>query len=371
MTPADALELRLADIEIRIRFGEEPVELLAALEEIKQEALKSGNSVLRVRTLVDLSMVEARWGRYRDAASRLEQVIATGEVHPATHVHVYDALARNYWAQDDYERYAGLMESCLRQLDDYPAEETSVARTTYMTHLSYAFSELGEFDRARELLAEMREEEDDESDPYGRARLWWSFARLSTSEGKLQTALEYARRSIALLETSEDNIHQGRAHLLCGVIFNLDDQAGEAIKHLSLAETLMGSRADPLDRGKLRAEQAKALAELGDSEQALARAHEATRLLERDPDHLGSAWHGLAKALAAQGRIEEACDYYEKAVERIEQDRGGWREAVQACRSWALVLREADRRDEAALAFGRAAEIARRATTRVTARRSG
>lgn len=367
MTAAESLELRLADAEVRIGFGEQPGEVLAALEEIHQEAQQAGNTVLFVRALIDLGQVAASQGRYSEAVSRLEQAIATGEIHPATHSNVYDALARTYWLLDDYERYARLMESCLEQLAEYPPEETAVARTTYMTQLSYALSCLGEFDRARDLLVQLSEDEEQRSDPYSRARLCWSFARLSTAEGRLPTALEYARRSIALLETSEDDVHLGRAHLLCGLIFNLDDRAEEAHRQLALAEALFGPRIDPIDLGQLRAEQAKSIAELGDAERALAYAQEAARLLENESDALGGAWHALAKAHAARGDMDEACAFYEKAIERLEGDRGGWREAVQACRGWAVALKDVGRRDDSARAFGRAAEITRRATSKATA----
>ena len=279
-------------------------------------------------------------------------------------------LARTYWLLDDYERYANLMESCLQRLAECPAEETAVARTTYMTQLSHALSCLGEFDRARDLLLQVSEEEEERADLYGRARLYWSLARLSGAEGKLSSALEYARRSIALLETSEDEVHLGRAHLLCGLIYNLDDRPQEASKHLASAEKLFGPRIEPIDLGQLRTEQAKSLAELGDLEQALAYAKEAARLLESDPDFMGSAWHALAKAHAARGDVEEACTYYKKATECLENDRSGWREAVQTCRGWALVLKDAGRRDDAARAFGRAAEITRRATSKAVATES-
>ena len=366
MTAAERLELRLADLEVRIGFGERPNEVLAVLEEIYLAAQRAGNTALIVRALADLGLVAVEQGRYGEAASRLEQAVETGEIHPATHPNVYGALARTYWLLDDYERYANLMESCLEQLAEYPAEETAVARTTYMTQFSYALSCLGEFDRARDLLVQMSEEQEQRSDLYSRARLCWSFARLATAEGRLPTALEYARRSVALLETSEDEVHLGRAHLLCGLIFNLEDRAEEARKQLGLAETLFGPRIDPIDLGQLRAEQAKSFAELGDAERALAYAEEAARLLEGEPDSLGSAWHALAKAHAVRGDLAEACMYFEKAIERIEGDLSGWREAVQACRSWALALREVGRRDDSALAFGRAADITRRATSKAT-----
>jgi|PersoiStandDraft_1058852.scaffolds.fasta_scaffold00044_24 tetratricopeptide (TPR) repeat protein len=370
MTTAESLELRLADVEVRIRFGENPNEVLAVLEGVFHEIERTGNPVLLARALADLGSVAASQGRNWEAVSLLERAVETGDVHPATHPHVFTALARTYWLLDDYERYANLMESCLQRLAECPSEETAAARTTYMTQLSYALSCLGEFDRARDLLLQVSEEEEQRADLYGRARLYWSLARLSGTEGKLSSALEYARRSIALLETCEDDVHLGRAHLLCGLIFNLDDRAEEASKQLDLAEALLGPRIEPIDLGQLRAEQAKSLAELGDAERALAYAQEAARLLESDPDYLGSAWHALAKAYAVRGDADEACAYYEKAAECLESDRSGWREAVQACRGWALVLREAGRRDDAARVFGRAAEITRRETSRATATES-
>jgi tetratricopeptide (TPR) repeat protein len=363
VTASASRELRLAEVEVRIRFGEDPSGVLSVLEDIYLEAKQTGDTALLVRALADLGLVAASQGRYLDAASQLERAIETGEVHPATHSNVFAALARTYWLLDDYESYANLMETCLARLAEYPSEEMAVPRTIYMTQLSYALSCLGEFDRARELLQQVSEEEEQQADPYGRARLCWSLARLSTAEGRMPAALEYARRSIALLETSEDGVHLGRAHLLCGLIFNLDDRAEDASKHLALAEKYFGPRIDPIDLGQLRTEQAKSRAQLGDSEGAVALAEEAIRLLEGDPDYLGSAWHALAKAHAARGHVDEACLYYEKAVERMDGNRSEWREAAQACRGWALALKQAGQREAAALAFGRAAEIMRRAAS--------
>jgi tetratricopeptide (TPR) repeat protein len=265
-----------------------------------------------------------------------------------------------YWLQDDYERCAALLESCLERLGEYPPSETIVARTTFMTQLSYALSSLGDFDSARDLLVRVNEESEERTDPYNRARLYWSLARLSGIQGNLPAALNYVRRSITLLETTEDNVHLARAHLLCGQVFNLDESAEQAIVQLTQAERLFGERIDSIDLGHLRSEQSKALSTFGEAKQALAYAQEAVQRLDSDLDYLSSAWHALAKALALAGDIEEACRYYEQAVDQLEKSRSDWREAAQACHEWALVLKEAGRREAAARAFGRAAEITRR-----------
>lgn len=365
VTVTESLELRLSDLEVRIRFGEESSEAVEEMERVYAEAQRLGEAALISRALVDLGLVAADRGLYEEAATRLEQAIKTGGVHPATHPNVYGALGRTYWMLDDYERYRKLMECCLERLADYPPEETRVARTTYLTQLSYVLAYLGEFEQARDLLLEVGEDEEERADTYGRARLYWQLACISTGEGKLPSALEYARRTIALLETCEDNLHLARAHLLCGLIYNLDTKPEDAAAHLASAEKLFGPRANPVDLGQLRAEQSKYLVELGESERALAYAQEALELLEADPGYLGSAWHALAKAYSALGDVDAACAYFERAVAHMDGNRSEWREAAQACRGWAITLKRAGREEESAVVVNRAREIARRGTSRI------
>ena len=257
-----------------------------------------------------------------------------------------------------------MLDNALARLDEQPLADTVVARTTLTIYLSYALSCLGDFDRARELLTRVAEEEKQRADPYARARLSWSLARLSSMEGKPQAALKYARRSIALLESTEDDVHLAEAYLLCGQVFNLDERPEEARKHLALAEELFGPHVEPINLGRVRAEQAKSLAGLGQAEEALACAEQATRLLESDPDFLASALHALAWAHGLLGHVETSSSYYERAVDRMAGSRETWRDAAQACKGWAYVLKEAGHRDEATQVLGRAAEIKRRGKTR-------
>jgi tetratricopeptide (TPR) repeat protein len=361
---AEKLEMRLSEAELQLRFNESPEAAVTALEDVLAEAIRAGETELAARALVGLGFAAAAQNQAQEAADQLERAISLGCVRPATHPDVFVTLGRMYWLLDDYERFAGLMEGCLEQLEDQPREETAIARTTFMTYLSYAFSCQGDFERAHELLEQVSEEQEQAMDPYARARLLWSHARLSKMEGKPQVALKYLRRSIALLESTEDNLHQARAHQLCAQAFNLESRPDEAMKHLALAEELLGARIDPTDLGLIRTEQAKSLAILGRAQDALARAEEAERLLEKDPDDLGSAWYALARAYEVGGDTGTALDYYERATERLSANRGEWREAVQACHDWARLLGGLGRAAEAASVSARADEIERQATAR-------
>jgi tetratricopeptide (TPR) repeat protein len=362
--PSELLELRLSEIEVQLRLGEQSAAALEALQLVYFEARRAGDEAIEARAQIALGLAQASQGRYREAATHLEQAIKSEYVHPATHPDVFVTLGRMFWLLDDYERFAEVLENALVRLEEQSREETVVARTTLTVYLSYALSCLGDFDRARELLMRVAEDEKQRADPYARARLYWSLARLSSMEGKPRAALKQARRSIVLLESTEDDVHLAEAYLLCGQIFNLDERPDEASRHLTLAEEFFGPRIEPINLGRVRAEQAKSLAGLGQAEEALAYAEQAARLLEDDPDFLASAWHALAWAHGLQGHVETSCSYYERAVDRMAWSRETWRDAVQACHGWAHVLKEAGRRDEAAHALGRAAEIARRGKAR-------
>jgi len=363
---SDSLELRLIEAEVQVRLGDDLDMALRTLLDVHAEASRTGEPVLGARALVGLGLVAATGGNHAEAARFLEQAVESGNLDPATHPDVFVTLGRMYWMLDRYERAAAFLEDALEHLENRPLEEIATARATLMTYLSYALSSLGEFARARELLLRVHEEQEQSADPYSQARLHWSLARIAKMEGKLPAALKHLRRSIALLESSEDNTHRARAQQMCAQVFNFDDQPERALEHLALAEELFGAGIDAIDLGLIRAEQAKALAALGRGDEALPIAHESVGLLAADPDFLASAWHALARALAAYGETAEALANYERAVEKIAASPGEWREAVQACHGWAAVLTESGDGEGAARVRARALEI----EWQVTARRA-
>ena len=199
---------------------------------------------------------------------------------------------------------------------------------------------------------------EDFGDPYTRVRLYWSLARLSEMEGRSSAALGYIRRAIALLEATEDSLHLARAHLLAAWIMGSQGNAEGSGRHLELAERLLGPHPEPIDLAQLRIEQAKRDALLGNGESAVTRAREALDLLGDSHDlERGSASWALAEGLALQGDVAKAGKEFARAVDELSEGRR-WREAAQACRGWARMLRKAGREAEALDVLERATDLA-------------
>ena len=352
-------EMRLADAELRLRLGGELATAEDILRDVLQEAEAAGDTDSATRAHVALGLAGARDGRQRDAAQHLEQAIEAPTVTPLAQPDVYVTLGNVYLALDRPEQAAQLYETCLEALANDPESDPS-ARIRFATHLSYALSNLGRFAEARELLSDLATASGAALDPYSRIRLYWSLARLATMEGHAQAGLRHLRRAIALLETTEDTLHLARAHLLCSQILLLDGQPEPAGPHLEQAERLFELGGDALDLGAVRAQQAKRAAQLGNADEAIARAQESLDLAGDSP--LGSAYFALGLGHTLKGDTDAADAAFREAVS-ILRDRSEWREAVQACRAWADALRAADRSAEAFEVLETAAELAERAST--------
>jgi tetratricopeptide (TPR) repeat protein len=307
---------------------------------------------------VGLGFAAAQSGRHEAAIAYLEAAIESLLIRAASYPDVYITLGSSYLALDRPEEAAELYEQCLDQLSADPTEDPS-ARVRFTTHLSYALSNLGRFGEAREVLTGLTESTYEILDPYARIRLYWSLARLAAMEGQGHGALRHLRRAIALLETTEDTLHLARAHLMSSQILLLDGEPELAGEHLEFAERLFELGGDASDRGAVRAQQAKHAAILGDPEEALARAYESIELTGDAP--WGTAYFAIGMAHALRHEVEEAGAAFTTAVELLSQ-RGSWREAVQACRSWADALREAGNTNEAFEVLEQAAELAERAS---------
>jgi tetratricopeptide (TPR) repeat protein len=359
MGARESLELRLADAELALRFDDDAETAEQTLRAILREAEEAGDDSTAMRAHATLGLAAHGRADFELAIAELECALTSGRLSPASHPDLYGTLGHAYSSADQTDRAVALFEHCLREIEE-ESPESRVAYIRFASYLSYALSDLGELARARGVLAQALGRADEGVDPYSRIRLHGSQARLAASDRDPQTALHELRRAIALLETTEDTRQLGRAHLLYAEVLTLEGDPVPAGDHLELAEQLLGDHADRDDLYWLRTEQARRAAELGDGDEAVARANEALDLIgDADPAEQGSALWALGQGLAAADRGDEAVVALRRAVELLES-QGRWREAGQASRALGSLLRGLGRTEEAFDALERATDLAGR-----------
>jgi transcriptional regulator with XRE-family HTH domain len=348
-------ELRLADAELELRLGQDIDRAEQVLRTLLDENVPDG---LAGRIRATLGIILARKGDNLGAIRELESVVASGAVRPETRPDVYETLSRAYLGTHAPVMAIQLLQGCIDEID---VDERRVpAQIRYRTFLATALSSMGALDRARAVLDEATERAEELGGFGQRVALHWERARLLWLEGDGDGALAAVSYARALAELSEDTLEVARAYLFSAQILNYEGKSEEAAPHLEKAERILLFGDDALDRGILRAEQAKREAALGHGKEALSLANEAVGLLEDHSRYASTAWHARAAAYVALGDIDAADAEYRRAVEAL-FEREQWREAMRISQKWAGSLRAAGQDERAfgvlerATSFGRAA----------------
>ena len=359
LDPAGARELRLVDAELALRLGDaEAAE--KTLHELYEDASRAADRSIAARAAIALALAAYERGDHAAAISHLENAFEFERPSPLERVEVFVTLGRAYNALGQTEREIALYEECLEEIREFEGDHAS-EEARYRILLSYALSDAGQFGRAEEELRKTLAETGADNEPLMRIRLFWSLARLSEMEGRSTVALRYARRAIALLEATEDDLHRARAHLLAAWIMNSARDPQGARKQLEQAERLFAGAASADDLAILYVEQARSHSLLGEGDQAVEMAQRAIALLDdEDSATVGTAHWALGDGLALQGDHDAASIAFERGVGLLERNRR-WREGAEAARTaWARILREAGRADEALDVLDRSAEFALR-----------
>jgi tetratricopeptide (TPR) repeat protein len=353
---AEARELKLSDAELRLRLEDSP-DSEQSVAGVLEDALRAGDTVNAARARIALGFAAAQRGDHAEAAARLEAAIAEHRPSPLERHDVYATLGHAYALVGRPERAVEVFENCLAEVTETAPDDTAL-QARYATALSYALSDMGELGRAEAVVQDALDRASQhETDPYMRVRLYWSLARLSEMEGKSAEALHHIRRAIALLETTDDTIHLGRAHLLSAWIMTSQGNPKAAIRHLDEAEKLFGPHLSGDDLAGLKVERARAAAAEGSGDRAVEMARDAIELIgDRQPAELGLAFWALGEGLALQGEPDAAHEAYRRAVDLL-SDQRRWREATQACQAWGKMLRKAGREEQALDVLERASEL--------------
>jgi transcriptional regulator with XRE-family HTH domain len=334
-------ELRLADAELELRMGHDVARAEELLKSLVSEEVTDG---LETRIRATLGALAARRGDNQEAVRQLEAVIASGGVRPETRPDVYETLSRAYLGTNAHVMAIKLLEGCIAAVD--VDDRYLTAQIRYRSFLATALSAMGALERARAALDEATERAERLGGFGERVAVHWERARLLWMEGDGDAALSAIGYARALAEIADDTLQIARAHLFSAQIENYQGRPKESGPHLERAERLLDFGDDILDRGVLRAEQAKREAKLGRGKQALELARESSELLAEHVRYGPNAWHALALAQVALGDIDAADKEYKRTVEAL-CEQGQWREAVYVAQDWAAALRAAGRGERA------------------------
>jgi tetratricopeptide (TPR) repeat protein len=352
----EARELRIADAELELRLAETPEEAEQKLEQLRNEALSAGDAVAASRANIALGLAAAAGGRNADAIERLQSGLELSPVSPSVRPDVFATLGRAHAATARPDKAVELFERCLEEISQ-DAPEDLTAQVRFTTYLSYALTDLGDLERAQEVLDRALDQADSMTDAYSRVRLYWSLARIADLQGQPAVALDYVRRAIALLDVTDDTLHLARAHLLCGSILISQGRADDAGRHFDLAEQLFGANPEPEDVANLYTDQSRRSTLMGDGDAAVQRAKAALEAIG-DEYHRerGNALWALAEGLALTG-VDGADKAFREATTTLDE-QGHRRDYVEAYRAWGKFLRRSGREEEALEVLERAADLA-------------
>jgi tetratricopeptide (TPR) repeat protein len=350
----DDRELRLADAELELRLGDDTSEAERKLSALLDEAVAAGDIPSVTRARLALGVVAASSGNHLDAVERLEPVLDGNGVSPANRPDVYATLGQSYAALGAPDRAVRLFEDCLVQVDQ---PENAATYIWFATLLSYALTDAGNYERARDVVRDALTRAELGVDPYSRMRLYWSRARLAAIEGRSAEALDSIREAIALLKTTDDSLHLARAYVLSAGIETNAGDVETAREHLNNAEALFGPVPQPMDRGMLRIGRSRVAALDGQADEAVEQARGAIDALgESHTGELGEAVWALARGLTLQGQSDSALDAYRRAVDLLSV-HGKRNDAGTAALQWADLLQERGRSEEAEPILRRAYDL--------------
>jgi tetratricopeptide (TPR) repeat protein len=364
--PVEALELRLADAELRLRLGDHSTEARHALLAVLREAVTAGEDELVVRAQICLGLSSLAAGNQREAVRYLRAAVASPLTSPAAHANVYVSLSKALRFMGRADEAAEMLDEALDELAPVTPDANGT-RLRLATYLSYALTDLGEFDRARAVLEDV--DDGGEGEPHAQVTIYWSLARLAYMEGRPRVALREMRRAIVLLDHTEDSLELARAHLFSAEVHLWGGNVASASQHLRQASRLESLGADARDLGTLHSCRALVDARRGEFERARRMIDRARDELVEAPAEQGVLWLAQGLSDAGRGDLDAAGVSLDRAVNALVAS-SMLREAVSVCDDWAKLLSVAGKNDEVADVEQRAAHLADLADAEAVRRRA-
>jgi tetratricopeptide (TPR) repeat protein len=329
----------LAEAELELRLGD-----VDAAEQHFSMVASSPDATdrQRGRSLAGLGQIAFGKGDCAGAIKAFEQALDLWPRLESDDPAVADSLGRAYAMTSQYDRAITLFE---RRHQEAEQRRDLIQTVRFAVLLANTLVDSGSFDRAEQLLGHALAQNADDADPLTNARLWWTQSRLHTLQQEPALAEKYARLALDTLLLTEHTRYVALARQVLAHIYLDEGRAGEAIEVLEPARAILEASENAYDRGLIRVEVARALVELGRTDEALPLAETAAaELHDVSPIDAGRAHDVLANALRRRGDLDGAIAAAERALTLLPVD-DRYRLAVSS--NLAEMLREQGRSDEA------------------------
>jgi tetratricopeptide (TPR) repeat protein len=325
----------LLEAEIALRLGE-----LDRAEAIYAGA--TGDATAEARAWAGLGSVALARGDLRDAIERLARALESGLLPGEEAAATAERLGRAYCLQGQFDEAFAILE---RFLEEARSRRDRFATARFCVLLANAHVDAGNLATAESVLTAALADAKHTIDPLLRADLYWSQSRLCLADGKSDLAAEYAELAAATLRTTEHAAAAARALLLQAQIENARGNSHEALAHIEEATPELDCVGDEVEQACLSIERARALAALGEGEQALSLMLGAVaRLDQAQPAAAAPAYASAADFYRKHGDDSRALELYELAVERAPAPG---RHVADALTAMAEIHEEQGRADEA------------------------
>jgi tetratricopeptide (TPR) repeat protein len=321
--------LRDADIALRLDDSEEAARLFS-------DVLESGaDPRTRSSALEGLAKIAIRNGDPRLAIDLGEQALQVVGEQPEDRPMLAESMARAHAALGEMAAAIAILTRCVDRMGD-----DALQFVRFSSLLGAALTDSGNFAEAERVIGSALARGREIADPYARARLYWSQSRLLGEEGDIERAEVYARRTLETLRATEDEYAIGHIlQTLAHITIDLG-RPEEALELLREGWPKIAAAGTPLEIAQFRIEEARALAAVGNADEAGKLAMEVTRALgDAHPTDAGRAYLLLGETYATLGDTARAREVLELAVELLEE-RGPSRYLVKAYKQLAGVLRE-------------------------------
>jgi tetratricopeptide (TPR) repeat protein len=296
-------EAALSEAELAARMGDDDAS--AAVDRVLDEARAARDSAAESRMLEAHGALALLAGDHDRAIEAFEAARAvSAAATPRSRPGLYESLGNAHASAGDLSRAVALLRVAYEAVSAEPVDAPLAVR--FGSALAAVHGEQGSVSEAGRILAEILRHEAGVPDGRARARAEWELVRTYVEAGKPELAQRYSQRVAERLDHMDEQRVLGGALVLHAEILLDDGHAEEALVHLDRADPLMAGLPASA-RGRLSVERARALARLGQTDEAREAAREALdQTGAAEPAIAGSALTTLAELELSDGNLEEA-----------------------------------------------------------------